>query len=154
MEDFGAHQQSVERASCPHSVTFEERWVGRLGADKVVASIVGWAYNDVVRRQHFEGTVENRRREVWTITVERDDMPASGGCEMSKDGDKSCRESLAFLRDHLYRFTEQMHKFLLVRLGTHHCDFHAAQRAGQRDGVLQEAAIECRHRGGRKGLHK
>ncbi len=48
-----------------------------LGANQIVASIVGWPDNHVMRGEYFERALQNRRREVWTVAIECDDVPAA-----------------------------------------------------------------------------
>src|SRR5580692_6369608 len=80
-----AREQSVECAAGSHTVAFEERRVSRLGADQIVASIVGWPDNHVMRRKCFERALQNQWREVWTVAIECDDVLSAVGSEMSKD---------------------------------------------------------------------
>ncbi len=97
-----ARQQSVERTPCSHRVAFEERRVNGLGANQIVASIVGWSDNHVMRGEYFERAVQNRRREMWTVAIECDDVLPVGGSEMSKNRSESCGETFAFLRHDLH----------------------------------------------------
>jgi len=47
-------QQSIQRAPCSHTIAFEQRRVSGLGANQIVASIVGWPDNHVMRGEYFE----------------------------------------------------------------------------------------------------
>jgi hypothetical protein len=75
--------------------------VGGLGANQIVASIVGWPDNYIMRGEYFERALENRPSEVRTIAIECDDVLPTGGCEVSKDRGESRCETFAFLRDDL-----------------------------------------------------
>ncbi len=97
-----ARQQSVERAPGSHSISFKERRVSGLGANQIVASIMSWPDHHVMRDEYFKCVLQNGRSEVWTITVERNDMLVSGGSEVSKNRSKSCGETFAFLRYDLH----------------------------------------------------
>jgi len=67
---------------------------------------MGWPDNHVVRSEYFERTVQNRRREVWAIAIEREDMLLASGSEMSKYRGKSGSETFAFLRHDLHRIPQ------------------------------------------------
>ncbi len=74
-----------------------------LGANQIVASIVGWPDNHVMRGEFFERAVQNRRRKVWTVAIECDDVLPAGGSELSKNRGESCCETFAFLRHDPHR---------------------------------------------------
>jgi hypothetical protein len=76
--------------------------VSGLGANQIVASIVGWPDNHIIRGEYFERVVQNRRREVWTVAIKCDDVLPAGGSEMPKNGGQSCCETFAFLRHDLH----------------------------------------------------
>ena len=97
-KDLNAGQQSVKRAPCSHTSAFEERRVSGLGANQIVASIVGWPDHYVVRGEYLERAVQNRRRKVWTVAIEGDDVPLPGGSKVSKNRGESRGETFAFLR--------------------------------------------------------
>jgi len=59
-----------------------------------------------MRGEYFEGAVQNRRRQVWTVAIECDDVAPAGGSEMSKNGGESCCETLAFLRHNFHCMTQ------------------------------------------------
>src|SRR5229473_1982709 len=105
-KDLRARQQFVERALCSHTIAFEERQVSCLGANQIVASIVGRPDNNIMRREYFERAAQNRRREVWTVAIERDDVLPAGGSEVSKNGGESCCETFAFLCHDLHCIAE------------------------------------------------
>ncbi len=62
-----------------------------FGANEIVASIVGWPYDDVMRGEYFERALEDGPSEVRTIAIECDDVLPAGGSEMSKDRGERCR---------------------------------------------------------------
>ena len=99
---FRAREQSVQGTFCSHRIAFEERGMGSFGANQIVAAIVGWPDDDLVRGKYFERALENGRSEVRTIAIECDDALPAGGSEMSKDRGESCCETFAFLRDDLH----------------------------------------------------
>ena len=101
-KDLSARQQSVERTACSHRIAFEQRRVSGLGANQIVAPIVRWPDNHVMRGKYFERAVQNRRREVWTVAIECDHLVPAGGSEMPKNRDESRRETFAFLRHDLH----------------------------------------------------
>src|SRR5919108_727464 len=96
-KDLRAHQQSVERAARSHTFTFEERRVSGLSANQIIASIVGWPDNHVMRGEYFERAVQSRWGKVWTVAIEGDDMLPASGSEVSKNGSESCGETFPFL---------------------------------------------------------
>src|SRR5262249_4060021 len=99
-----AYEQSLERGPGTHVVAFEKCRMCSLGADKIVASIVGWPDNHIIAGEDFEGAIQNRRREMWTVAIEGDHMlPARS--KVSKDRGESCREAGALLRLDLDRVT-------------------------------------------------
>src|SRR5271165_6118966 len=100
-----ACQQSVERAPCSHAIGFEKRSVSGFRANQIVASIVGWPDNLVMRGEYFERAVQNRWREVWTVAIECDDVLPDGGSEMSKNRGEPCCETFAFLGHNLRAIT-------------------------------------------------
>src|SRR5262249_61522952 len=88
----------VERAPCSHSIAVEERWMSALGADKIVASVVRRPDHHVMRGEYAERTVQDRRRQVWAVAVECDDvLPAVSG-EVLKHGGGSGGEPFTSLR--------------------------------------------------------
>ncbi len=95
----------VSNLSSALTIAFEERQVSGLGANQIVASIVGWPNNHVMRGEYFERAVQNRRCEVWSVAIECDDLLPAGGSEMSKNGGESCCETFAFLRHDSHRIT-------------------------------------------------
>jgi hypothetical protein len=105
-KDLRARQQSVQRTPCSHAIALEERRVSGLGANKIVASIVGWPDNHVMRGEYFERAVQNRRSEVWTVAIEGNDVLPAGGRELSKNRGESCCETFSFLRYDLHCITE------------------------------------------------
>src|SRR5690348_16150263 len=56
-KDLRARQQSVERTLGSHTIAFEESRVSGLGVNQIVASIVGWPDNHVMRGEYFERAV-------------------------------------------------------------------------------------------------
>src|SRR6202790_1515461 len=80
-----ASQQSVERTPGSHTVAFEERCVSGLCTNQIVASIVGWPDNYVMCGENLKRAVQNQWREMWTVTVECDDLLSARGSEMSKN---------------------------------------------------------------------
>src|SRR5215471_2262645 len=112
-----------------------------LGAHQIVTSIVRWPNDHIVRSKYLERIVENRRRQVRAIAIERDDPPPADS-EVAKSRSESGREAFAFLRYDLDGVASQLCQFVLIWLRTHHRDLHAGQRLGQREGILQEAAIQ------------
>src|SRR5215472_1227710 len=142
-----ARQQLIERAPCSHAISFEKRRVSGFGSNQVVASIVGWPDDHVMRREYFERAVQNRRRKVGTVAIECDDVWPALGSEASKNRGESRRETFTFLCYDLHRTAQQACQFGVMRLRAHHRDLHARQRLCQREGVLQEAAIQCCHCG-------
>src|SRR5450631_1139569 len=44
--------------------------MGSICSYEIVASVVCWSHDQVMRDQPFESVFENRRRQVWAITVE------------------------------------------------------------------------------------
>ena len=122
-----ACQQSVERAPGSHTIAFEKGRMGGLGSNQVVAAIVGRPDYHVVRGEHFERAVENRRREVWSIAVEGDDVSPTGGCKMPKDRGESCRETIALLRHDLDRITDEGRQFIAIEHRAHDRDVHVRQ---------------------------
>src|SRR5260370_19991757 len=104
-KDFRSRQQSVERTPCSYRIAFEERRVSGLGANQIVAAIVGWSDNDVMRGEYFERAVQNRRRKLRTVAIECDDVLPASGSEMSKNRGEPCCETFAFLRHDLHGIT-------------------------------------------------
>jgi hypothetical protein len=68
-----------------------------LSPDEVIAPVFGWSYDHIMRGEHFKSTVQNRRREMRTITIEGDDGP-SGDSEPLKHGRESSRKAVTVLR--------------------------------------------------------
>jgi hypothetical protein len=64
---------------------------------------------------------------VWTVAIERDDVLAAGGSEVSKNRGESPGETFTFLRYDLHRIPQQVRQFVLIRLRAHHRDLHVRQ---------------------------
>src|SRR6516162_3228856 len=151
-KDLKAGQQPVERVSSSHTITFEQRGISSLSANQVVASIVGWPDNYVVRSQYFEGVLQNRRRKVWTIAIERVDVLSAGRSELSTNRGESGGKALTVLRHDRHCIAQEVCQSSPVRLRAHNRDFHAPQGLCQLNRIPQQAAIQCGDRERREAL--
>src|SRR6516225_7425807 len=73
----GARQQGTKRTLRAHAVAIEKVRMGRLGSDEIVASVMRWSDDHVVRMERLERARKNRRRQMRAVAVEGDDaLPA------------------------------------------------------------------------------
>src|SRR5439155_23525073 len=95
-----ARQESLQRAAGTHSVACEKRRMRSLCPDEIVASVVRWSNDYVMRGQRFERVFENRTRQVWTVAVERNGALPTRCCEVCEHRGQACRKALTFLRNY------------------------------------------------------
>src|SRR5882724_8631455 len=84
-----AHQESLQRAAGSHPIVREKRRMKSLCPDEIVASVVRWSNDYVVRGQRFERVFENRTRQVWTVAVEGNGASLMSFCEVRKHGSEA-----------------------------------------------------------------
>src|SRR5579883_2712635 len=125
-----------------------------LGPHQIVAPVVRWPDHDVMAAENPEGAFEDEGRKVRAVAIEGDDLLAAGSGEMSKSMGETCGEAFSLLLYNLHCITEQLCQLLLILLRAHHGDLHAHQRFCQRERVLQEAAIQFRHRRSRQAFRQ
>src|SRR5579872_3771755 len=105
-----ARQESLQRAAGAHSVAREKSRMRSLCPDEIVASVVRWSNDYVMRGQRFERVFENRTREVWAVAVEGNDassvcirskcIRSMTLCEVRKHRSEACGQAFPFLRNH------------------------------------------------------
>src|SRR5262249_5328486 len=136
LKGLGSRQQFVERAPCSHPIVFEERRMGSLGADKIVASVVGRPDNHIARSQSRKSAIQNQRREVWAIAVEGNNALLDGSGEMCKNRIESRGKAFTLLSYDLSCSAQEVRQFIRVRFRAHNSYLHATQRLCQRHCVL------------------
>src|SRR5580693_7044427 len=95
-----ARQESLQRATGAHSVACEKRRMRSLCPDQIVASVVRWSNDYVMRGQCFERVFENRTRQVWAIAVEGNHASMLTFCEVRKHRSEACSKTFTFLRNY------------------------------------------------------
>ena len=70
---------------------------------EIVASVVCWSNNYVMRGQRFECVFEDRTRQVWAVAVEGNNASLMRFREVRKHGSEACRKTLTFLRNYFLR---------------------------------------------------
>src|SRR5581483_10267524 len=107
-----------------HSVVCEKRWMRRRGPDEIVASVVRWSNDYVVRGQRFERAFENRTRQVWAVAVKGDDaslmiFSLMIGREVRKHRSEACSKTFTFLRNDARLVACQPRQLVYVRVRAH-----------------------------------
>src|SRR5215469_848693 len=122
-----ARQKSLQCAAGAHSIACEKRRMRSLCPDKIVASVVGWSYDQVMSGQCFERVLENRTGQVWAIAVEGNDATLVISREMPKHGSEARGQTFTLLRKHGCFVACKIRQVSYIRFGAHDGDFDVAQ---------------------------
>ena len=117
-------QESLQRAAGTHSVAYEKRGIRSLRPDEIVASVVGWSNDYVMRGQGFERVFENSTRQVWAVAVESNGASLMIFCEVRKHRCEGGGKTYTFLGNYARCVACQLRQFFYVRLWAHDGNFH------------------------------
>src|ERR1700682_4497114 len=101
--------------------------MGSLCPYEIVASIVRWSHDHVMRGQHLECVFEHGTRQVWAVAVEGNGASLMIFREVRKQRSKACSKPLTLLSNDAPSVPCQTSQFVDMQFRAHDGNLYTAQ---------------------------